>query len=374
MRERAVTALRGAAVAGLVAWVIAGAGEAERPEVAVLVGTGAALPLLAQPRIPVVCLVIAVVGLVGSDALAGRTTGDDPYIVMLLWASFGVGRWAGPRRQWVAGVVAVGLAVSAATVAGQTDLPADLVFPLLFTAAPWLLGRNRQVAEHRLRRLAEQAVELERGREVELRAAAQDERVRIARELHDVVAHSMSAVSLQAQVLRRRTASGQTIRADDLMQVEHAAQEAMRELRAMLGVLRPQLPDVVLAPAPGIEDLPALVARSCAAGQDVRLTETGDPVALHAGMSLTLHRLAQEAVTNARRHGAAGPTTVALTWDVDRVVLCVASPLAIVPAQSAPGHGLTGMRERTAAYQGRLEAGPDNGRWVVRAELPLAQL
>lgn len=373
MRPGAGTGLRLLGALGTVAWVLGTAGDADRPVLAALLGAAAAAPLLWQPRLPLACLVAALAGMLLSDALAGRTTQDDPYILMLLWSSYGVGRWSSPRRQLLALAAVLVLAASAATTAGQQDLPGDLVFPVLFTGAPLLLGRLRQQSESQVQTLREHAATLDLAREAELRAAAQEERLRIARELHDVAAHSISALSLQTQVLRRQARAGVPVREDDLVPVERTAQEAMNELRAMLGVLRPASPEVALTPSVGVNDLPALVARSRDAGQDVELAHAGQPMPLQPGLSLTVHRLVQESLTNARRHGAAGTTSVLLDWRPECLTVRVSSPMPASPAAAgvSGGHGLTGMQERTSAYGGRLAIGPDGGAWVVQAELPL---
>ena len=376
--QRSGVVLRVAAVVLLAAWVAATSADADRPLVATACGGLAAAGLLLQQRLPLSSLAGVVAGMSLSEALGGRSGADDPYMAMLLWACYGVGRWAGPRRQAVTlGFVAL-LTVGAVSSADERDLPADLVFPVMFTGVPLLLGRLQQRSQQQVERLRLQADELTRGREAEVRAAAQEERLRIARELHDVVAHSISAVSLQAQVLRRRAAAGQPLDGDDLVPVEHTAQEAMRELRAMLGVLRPGAPEAVLAPSAGVDDLPALVARSRDAGQDVALTCTGEPVPLPPGLSLTVHRLVQEALTNARRHGGPGRTCVHLDWTPRLLVVRVRNPLARRPVLAGhllagTGHGLTGMRERTTAYDGRLSVGPEGDGWLVEAQLPLVR-
>jgi signal transduction histidine kinase len=369
--RRAQVAARLVALLALAAWAAAATG-ADRPVVAALVGVGAASALLLTRRQPLLCLLAVTAGLLFSEALAGRAV-DDPYLVMLAWALYGVGRFGRPRSQVLVGAVVLLLVVGAATAEGTT-LPADVVFPLLLFAAPWLLGRAVRNAESRAELERERAEALDRSQEAQLQSAAQEERLRIARELHDVVAHSVSAVSLQAQVLRREVEAGAPVTAAELASIEATARGAMTEVRAMLGVLRPACGPAATAPSAGVGDVDGLVAAARAAGQEVVMEQRGEAPPLPPGLSLTVFRLLQESLTNARRHGSTGPTHVALHWDADTARLAVTNPLSDrVPAQR-DGHGVTGMRERTEAYGGQLEAGPDGaGAWRVRAELPLVR-
>lgn len=359
---------RVAAAVGVLAWITGSGWHAQRPWAAPVLGAAVVLPMLLQRRFPLSCLVLAMAALMSKDTIVGRSA-DNAYLVLLLWSSYGVGRWAERRRLWVAGALALVLSTSAYFADDRPELPADLVFPFFFIAVPCLLGLGRQIADRQIQQLAAQRDELERSRAIAIEAAAQAERLRIARDLHDVVAHSISAVSLQAQVLRRRLQAREQLTPGDVSPVEMTAQEAMTELRAMLGVLRTAAP-AGLEPAASFAELPTLLAQARDAGQDVRLTESGTPRHLPPGLSLTAYRVTQEALTNARKHGSAGPTHLTVSWHSDRVLIEARNPCT--GAAPSEGHGLTGMRERVTAYGGTVAAGAQGDDWLLVVSLPLA--
>jgi signal transduction histidine kinase len=199
------------------------------------------------------------------------------------------------------------------------------------------------------------------------------ERVRIARELHDVVAHSVSVMVVQAgaarSVLDRDPAA--SVRA--LGAVEATGREALTEMRRLLGILRPDGEDADHSPQPSLDRLGALIARSRDAGLDVELRVEGRAGPLAPGVDLTAFRLVQEALTNALKHGGRGPARVVLRWSADLLEVEVANRIAADPAAhglAGGGHGLVGMRERVALCGGELRAGPIGRGFVVRARLP----
>ena len=220
--------------------------------------------------------------------------------------------------------------------------------------------------------LKERAERLERERELLSQQAVGDERVRIARELHDVVAHNVSLMVVQAQAL---AATGpQDTQHETLGHVADLGREALSEMHRMLGVLRLQnggAPE--LEPQPGVRDLPTLIERTRQAGLDATLTVEGAPRELPAAVDLSVYRIVQEALTNVVRHAHAGQATVTLEYSPDALELTVlddgAGPNG---AHGEGGHGLVGMRERVALFGGELETGPrsyGNG-YRVRALIP----
>jgi signal transduction histidine kinase len=220
--------------------------------------------------------------------------------------------------------------------------------------------------------LKERAERLERERELLSQQAVGDERVRIARELHDVVAHNVSLMVVQAQAL---AATGpQDTQHETLGHVADLGREALSEMHRMLGVLRLQnggAPD--LEPQPGVRDLPTLIERTRQAGLEASLTVEGAPRELPAAVDLSVYRIVQEALTNVVRHAHAGQATVTLEYSPAALELTVLDDGAGPNGDRGEGgHGLVGMRERVALFGGELEMGPrtyGNG-FRVRALIP----
>ena len=273
-----------------------------------------------------------------------------------------------PRPRSVPALVA-GLAGTAAVmlVDRLTNTPAQpwndslfgVTFGWLVLVTGWALGfaarERRRHAEDEAVRRTEQAVA--------------EERLRIARELHDIVAHSMSLIAVKAgignHVAQERPAEAR----EALREIEAASRGSLTEMRHLLGVLRSEVDSPALAPAPGPADIPALVERARTAGVTVStsLDDTGD---LPEGIGLSVYRIVQEALTNVVRHAAPArcAITVAVTGETVRVEVTNTGPRV---ARGPGGHGLIGMRERVAVYGGTFEAGPRaSGGWWVEAVLP----
>ena len=228
-------------------------------------------------------------------------------------------------------------------------------------------SREREALEQRARMLA-----AERDQQATIAAAA--ERARIARELHDVVAHSLSVVIAQADGGRYAAEQDPSAATAALHTIAATAREAQAEMRRALGILREQ-PGAPLQPQPGIEELAALVARTREAGLAVELTEDGPRRPLAAGAGVTLYRVAQEALTNVLKHAGPGAAaSVALRWEPDRVTLVVRDDGSGAAADDdGRGRGLVGMRERVEPRGGSLSAGPHpDGGFEVRAAIPAA--
>jgi signal transduction histidine kinase len=234
------------------------------------------------------------------------------------------------------------------------------------TVIAWLAGS--------LIRSRQQTREQRRLREQDARAGAiAEERNRIARELHDVIGHNVSVMTVQASAVRRRLMPEQSVEREALETVERSGREALAEMRRMVAVLRAdgQAPD--LEPPPGLADVDRLVERFRAAGLPVTLTVTGAPSQLAPGLDLTAYRLVQEGLTNVLRH-AAGPqrADVVIAYGGGSIELAVRDDGRPVVADSPPGHGLLGMRERVAVYGGRLVArAREGGGFELLATLPV---
>jgi len=246
--------------------------------------------------------------------------------------------------------------------------------------AVWGAGRSLRLRRAYLEELKDRAARLERAHAADTRAARAEERSRIARELHDVVAHHVSVMTVQAAAARRVLASDPEVAREALTAIEHTGRQALAEMREIVGVLRTE-PGVELRPQPGVRDLPALAEQMTEAGLPTRLTVDGLPEGgLPAGVGLAVYRTVQEALTNSLRH--AGPGTKAeVTVRLRKCRLDVrVSDDGRGEGQAAgrpggpgePGHGLAGIRERVALYGGILSVGPKSGGgFEVRATFPL---
>jgi len=248
---------------------------------------------------------------------------------------------------------------------------------LLLAAVAGLLGENLRHRRNRWAALEERARFVEQEREDRVRRAVVEERLRIARELHDVVAHAMSVIVVQAGVGHHVIDSQPDEARRALAAIETTSRSALTEMRRLLGVLRQEGDtSAPLAPAPGVTDLPLLVEQISEAGLEVTLTVTGEPTQASVPVDLTAYRIVQEALTNALKHG--GPAAhVTVAYGPDEVFVEVTDEgrgghrQQATPADSV-GHGLIGMQERVSVFDGDLTAGPQPGSgFRVVARLPL---
>lgn len=308
---------------------------------------------------------------------------------------------------WV-GALAVTVQASLSFLYHWDDIPARIFICLMlgvlcgsiFTVF-WFLGDSRRMRELRSEEFKERARRLEYEQEQERRLAAQDERTRIAREMHDIVAHSLSSIISQADGARYAAASARTARAQQAEQpgqaqqsepdiaeqtlelIADTARDSLTQMRSLLGLLRTD-EATAYAPVPTLSDVPALVEQSRRAGLPVTFTGITGTMArtLPQGAELAAYRTVQEALTNALKHSPGAATTVAIHWGEDGLQLRVQNdPVSSTAAQhiarSVPGsgNGLRGMSERIALYHGTLTYGlqPDGG-WLVEAALPYRDL
>jgi signal transduction histidine kinase len=273
-------------------------------------------------------------------------------------------------------VAAFVLVQGIAVVVGHNDPTqqgGDYVWLAIFFAVAWTVGfglggKFREVDEAK-----ERAARAEREREERARLAVVDERARIARELHDVVGHSVSVMTVQASAVRRLLEPDQEKEREALLVVEQTGREALAEMRRMVGVLRRPEEAPALAPQPSLEQLDRLVEQAREAGLPVELRIEGAPVQLPAGVDLTAYRLVQEGLTNALKHAHAEHAEVLVRYGDGLVELTVSDDGPGGGDGDKGGHGLVGMRERISVYGGDLEAGPrPEGGFRLRAKLPIA--
>jgi signal transduction histidine kinase len=238
--------------------------------------------------------------------------------------------------------------------------------------ACWILGDSMRYRRGYYAALEERAARLEAERHAEAKIAAAAERARIARELHDIVAHHVSVMVVQADGAGYVLHSDPGRAASALAAVSATGRQALTELRRLLGVLRSDGEQAALAPVPGLGELRELLEQSRAAGLEVSYTLTGVPRELPDGAELAAYRVVQESLTNTRKHaGLAATSAVTLQYEPDGLVVAVTDDGMAVPTGEPGGHGLAGMRERVAVYGGTVTAGPlPGGGFGVRAWLP----
>src|SRR5262245_21562398 len=279
------------------------------------------------------------------------------------------------RRQALLGLAIVEAAIPIVNWNDPDRSGGDFIFTPLLFAAVWLLGFGLGRKLEQARDAEERAARVELQREAEARAAVAEERARIARELHDVVGHSVSVMTVQASGVRRLLRPDQEREREALLVVEQAGREALAEMRRLVGVLRRPEEAPALAPQPSLQHLERLVEQAREAGLPVEVQVDGDATELPAGVDLTAYRLVQEALTNTMKHANATRAEVVVRYRDDAVELQVTDNgdgSSDGTAESG-GHGLVGMRERVTVYGGELEAGPvPEGGYRLRATLPKA--
>jgi signal transduction histidine kinase len=259
------------------------------------------------------------------------------------------------------------------TISGLYDVVDDYVL----LAAAWTLGEGVRQRRAYAAELEDRAARLEREREEKARQAVIQERLRIARELHDVVAHSLSVIGVQAGAARLvLDADPHPTRAREAVAaIEATANQAMTEMRRALGILRATEPSgVALAPLPGLDQLPALLDQIRAAGLPVGLTVTGPPHPLATSIDLSLYRIVQDALTNALKHAGAARAEVVVGYGAHDITVEVSDdgPGTSPSAARTQGAGTIGMRERVALFGGELQVGPrPQGGYAVRVCLPI---
>jgi signal transduction histidine kinase len=280
------------------------------------------------------------------------------------------------------GAAVVAIEVGALVARGGPDWGATLP-GLALAAVGWLAAENTRTRRAYINAVVERAAEREREREERARRASTDERLRIARELHDVVAHAMSIIAIRSGVARMGLPTRPQEASEALGIIEDTSRQALQELRSIVGVLRGAESDTTPAqrePAPGLADLEQLLIQIGEAGVPVHLRVEGAPRRLPPGVDLSAYRIVQEALTNVVRHAAPADAELIVRYLPEEIAIEVTdtgrvSPRASTGGQSTngSGHGLIGMRERVALYGGKLQAEPTPYGFHVLARIPTGQ-
>ncbi len=318
-------------------------------------------------------------------AVAGYGDGEDLPLVV---AVYGVGRYGTDDRHSVATVVAAfGVGIVASVV--DSSQRVDVLPAFILTALPWYVGRRVRNRGEYLTLLRERAERLEAEQQARARRAVAAERARIARELHDVVAHEVSMMTVQAGAAKTIARDDLDAAVEAMGDVERAGRRALGELRLLLGVLRRDSADPdQLGPQPGIADVTALVDELVRTGAAVTVTVGDLPERLATALDLSAYRIVQESCTNIVKHAGPGPTVaVEITVDDDALVIDIVNTVTDGTATAhtagttggaagrglpVSGYGTAGMRERASLLGGTLVAGPEtSGRFRVHARLPL---
>ena len=347
--------------------------DVQRPGASALVALAFGASLLVRRRYPLVPLLagLAVIEL-DNTALKGLAEAGS-FLVGFIVALYSAGRWA---RRWVliaASLLALAAIPLAAIEPGQAVGFGDFAFFAVFFAAPIVTGRLFRYRSERERALVDRTTTLELEQDIRAAEAVAQERGRIARELHDVVAHAISVIVVQARGARHVLDEEPAEARAALEAIERAGEQALVEMRRLLGILRSADERAALAPQPGIARLGELASQIAAAGLPVEVDVQGKPVELPPGIDVSAYRIVQEALTNALKHAGPAHAHVTVRYAGDALELEVTDDGAGSGNGGGSGHGLLGIRERVGVYGGQLESGRRaEGGFGIRVRLPLA--
>jgi signal transduction histidine kinase len=307
--------------------------------------------------------------------LLGLATGGQLQILFLgqlvpmIVVVYSVARHGPGRLKWLGALAAATVLVLADLFIDLLQDPGELIFHWGVVTLAYLVGRGLRASEERAAAAAVRAVRAETAARERAAAAVADERARIARELHDIVAHSMSVMVVQAGAAEQVVDDDPEFARRALVAIRSTGTGALAEMRRLVAVLRaPESAD--LTPQPGVDSLPVLVDAVREAGLEVDLEVGGERRELPAGLDLTAYRIVQEALTNVRRHSEAGRAAVSLDFGRQALQITVHDDGPSRDGAGEAGHGIIGMRERVALFGGQLETANGAG-FTVRAVLPL---
>ena len=339
-----------------------------------LIALASILPLLVMRRNPVWALAVSFAAGCGNILLTAPHQASFEGFVALVVLVYGAGAYLETARAvWTIAILDLAVVALGVSLALFDDYDSLEYFPVpLWFAMAWVVGRLMRSWRLRAEELEELAAELASERDIRAKAAVEAERMRIARELHDVVAHNVSVMTIQATAASRILANDPEAALDALASIERTGRETVDEMRILLGVLRERGADEPFAPQPGLAELDELAERVRSAGLPVEVVVEGRPRTLAAGLDLAAYRIVQEALTNVLKHARGAQAGVTVRYTDTALELEVVDNGSGNGGGGGAGNGLVGMQERVAMYGGQLEMGRRHeGGWVLRARLPV---
>jgi signal transduction histidine kinase len=345
--------------------------DEQGPKLAAAVALGFMAAAVAWSREAPMGALVAGSGIYAAWCVADVPQGSLMPLVVILVLVFGVAARCDLAQAALGG--ALGLAAVWLTFVLTDNDFANYTFTGVFVAGSWLAGRGIRSRQTRADDFEAHVVRVEHEREAKAREAVAEERARIAREMHDVVAHSIGVIVIQAQAAQQLEVGEEGV-AQSLRAIESSGQQALVEMRRLLGLLRREDEELALAPQPSLRYLDHLAATVREAGLPVDLRVEGDVAPLPPGVDVSAYRIVQEALTNALKHAGPARARVLVRYGPGEVELEISDdgpgPAA---GNGGGGHGLVGMRERVNVYGGVLESGglPEGG-YAVRVRLPFA--
>ena len=346
-------------------------GDVEHRLASMLVAVCFAAALAVRRRAPVAVLVVGLAVIELDNTVLKGLAEAGAFLIGIVIGIYSAGRYA--RGYWAAvSIVLVGVSIPLAAIEPGTPVAfTDFAFFGMFFGGPYVAGRVIRHRREREQQLEDEAGSLKLERDLKAREAVAEERVRIARELHDVVAHAISVIVLQARGGRRVLATDPEETRDALDAIERAGEQALGEMRRLLGLLRDGDDELALAPQPSLARIDDLAASLTETGLPVEVRVEGTPVALPPGIDVTAYRIVQEALTNTLKHAGPARAFVVVRYEPGAVVLEVLDDGPGALDSNGSGHGLAGIGERVAVYGGELASGrrPEGG-YALRARLP----
>jgi signal transduction histidine kinase len=346
------------------------------PALLTITALAAVLPVAARRRFPLAVTAVVTAAVIGQSLVTGGAPPTFASFIAVMICVYTLVRESSGRGM-AAGIALVAVAVTTTAALQPRSVPIqpfDVVYPLVYFGLAGGLGAFVRQRSLRLSAVEDRAAVLEGALEREAELAAAEERARIARELHDVVAHGLSLMVVQAEAAEEMLTRSPESAAVPLHRVQETGRQALAEMRRLLGVLRTtdgEQPSTV--PQPSLRRIPELVREAAGVGLPVTLLVHGDPVDLAPGRELAAFRIVQEALTNVRRHAGAASACVELTWSPTALRIEVTDD-GRGRTGAHTGHGLVGMRERATLYGGSLEVGPaPAGGFRVTAVLPVGE-
>ncbi len=323
------------------------------------------LPLAWRRRAPLLVVALVMGAFAAQSLILDPTPTPDVELIPALIAVYSV---AAHGERWVS-FVGGGLSLVAGLVWLGVD---DFLLPTVMFGGAWFAGRLVQKRQLYAQAFAERARVLERERDANARVAAAEERVRIAREMHDILGHSVSVMVVQAGAERLALGEERPVTREALLAIERTGREALAEMSRLLGILRKEGESLSLAPRPSLAQVDVLVQTVRDAGLPVELRVEGEQTDLPPGVDVSAYRIVQEALTNVVKHAGPARTSVVVRYGRRTVEVEVTDDGRRSVNGNAAGYGLAGMRERVELHGGTLEAGSrSEGGFAVKARLPL---